>query len=115
VLVKGARSDKGTIEYAVYDRADTFPKDEGAIARGGVPADMEEARIVVKGLRPGRYAVAVFHDEDGDGRFDQGFLGIPLEDYGFSNNAAVFFGPPSFNDAAVTVGPDGATITIDLD
>ena len=115
MVVTGARSDRGTIEYGIYDRAEVFPRDEGSIARGEVPADRKGARIVVSGLKPGRYAIAVFHDENGNGTFDQGFLGIPLEDYGFSNDAPVFFGPPSFDDAAVTVGPEGATITIRLD
>lgn len=115
MVVTGARSDRGTIEYAVYDRADAFPRSGGSVAQGDVPANREGARIVVTGLRPGRYAVAVFHDENGNGKFDQGFLGIPLEDYGFSNDAPAFFGPPSFEDAAVTVGPEGTTITIRLD
>jgi uncharacterized protein (DUF2141 family) len=115
VVVTGARSDRGTIEYGVYDRADAFPGDEGSIAGGEVPADRAGARIVVSGLKPGRYAIAVFHDENGNGAFDQGFLGIPLEDYGFSNDAPAFFGPPSFDDAAVTVGPGGTTVTIRLD
>jgi uncharacterized protein (DUF2141 family) len=115
VVVTGARSDRGTIEYGVYDRADAFPGDEGSIAGGEVPADRAGARIVVSGLKPGRYAIAVFHDENGNGAFDRGFLGIPLEDYGFSNDAPAFFGPPSFDDAAVTVGPGGTTVTIRLD
>jgi uncharacterized protein (DUF2141 family) len=115
VQVKGARSDRGTIEYAVFDRAETFLDEEKAVARGEVAADMDTARFVVKGLKPGRYAVAVYHDENANGRFDQGFLGLPLEDYGFSNDATVFFSAPSFDAAAVTVGAGGATIIINLD
>ena len=51
-------------------------------------------------LKKKSYAIAVYHDENDNDSFDQGFLGIPLEDYAFSNNAAVFLGPPSFDDAA---------------
>ena len=71
--------------------------------------------IVVRGLAAGTYAVAVYHDENGNGAFDQGFLGIPLEDYGFSNDAGAFFGPPSFAEAAFRIGAAGGRITIRLD
>ena len=44
--------------------------------------------------------------------FDQGIFGIPLEDYGFSNDARVFFGPPSFDDAAFELLEPKTKITI---
>jgi uncharacterized protein (DUF2141 family) len=56
--------------------------------------------------------MAVFHDENGNGEFDQGFLGIPLEGYAFSNGARVFLGPPSFDSAKFQVGADPLTLTI---
>ena len=33
------------------------------------------------------------------GKFDT-FFGLPKEKYGFSNDAAVFFGPPSFEESS---------------
>ena len=57
----------------------------------------------------------MYHDENGNGEFDQGFLGIPLEDYGFSNGASGFLGPPSFSDAAFPLSGEGGRITIRLD
>ncbi|MBT7942982.1 MAG: DUF2141 domain-containing protein, partial [Alphaproteobacteria bacterium] len=53
-----------------------------------------------------------FHDENGNGEFDQVFFGLPMEDFGFSNGAVAFFGPPGFDDAMVSVPPEGAMITI---
>ncbi len=73
------------------------------------------AIAVFKGLRPGRYAVAVYHDENDNGEFDQALFGIPLEDFGFSNDATVFLGPPSFGEAQVSVPEEGARITIHMD
>ena len=47
----------------------------------------------------GTYAVAAFHDEDGDGEFDKR-LGVPVEAYCFSNRATPKrLRPPSFDDA----------------
>ena len=60
-------------------------------------------------------AVAVFHGENANGSCDQGFLGLPLEDYGFSNGAPAFLGPPSFGQAKFAVPEKGIRITIDVD
>ena len=50
----------------------------------------------------GRWAVAVVHDQDGDGKLDT-LLGVPREGIGFSRNPRLGFGPPSFDSAAVVV------------
>jgi uncharacterized protein (DUF2141 family) len=65
-------------------------------------------------LPPGRYAVIVFHDENDNGLLDKNGLGIPIEGYGFSNNATGFFSAPSFDDAAITVGRGQASNSISL-
>ena len=39
-----------------------------------------------RGWRTGDYALAVIHDENGNGQLDT-FAGIPREGYGFSRNA----------------------------
>lgn len=104
--MNGVRSGSGMVQYAVFDSPRYFPGREGRVAKGEVPAASGEVRIVVRDLRPGTYAVAVFHDENGNDEFDQGIFGIPLEDYGFSNDARGFFSAPDFSDAAFEVrGP----------
>ena len=49
--------------------------------------------ILIKELNESYYAVAIYHDENSNKKFDT-FFSIPKEYYGFSNNAPVFFGPP---------------------
>lgn len=115
IEVTGLRSGQGHVHYGVYANPENFPQPEGRIAKGFTGAHQGGVTIVVKGLAPGTYAVAIFHDENGNGEFDQGWFGIPLEDYGFSNDASAFLGPPSFADAAVRVGPGDTRITISLD
>ena len=53
-------------------------------------------------MKAGVYAIAVYHDENNNGQFDRLFA-IPLEKYGFSNNAKVFLGPPTFKEASFQV------------
>ena len=57
-------------------------------------------------LRPGTYAFNVIYDEDSDGKLDTGFLGIPTEKVGFSNQARGSFGPPKFNKASFQLEAD---------
>ena len=103
VIVSGLRSQEGNIHIAIYDDPDRFPNPDGMILKVEVAIVDGKARHKFTGLLPKRYAVAVYHDENDNDEFDQGFLGIPLEDYAFSNNAPVFLGPPSYVDAAFAV------------
>ena len=114
IRVVGLRSDMGRVHFAVYDRPEGFPTYEGRVAKGKVSAKARSAVIRLPGMKPGLYAAAVFHDENGNDAFDQGFLGIPLEDYGFSNNAGGFLGPPSFDAAAFALAEPQGEIVIDL-
>ena len=63
------------------------------------------------GLAPGRYAVVVLHDTNANGRFDVSALGIPKDDYGFSNNP-VLFGRPDFDRIAFELPVEGARISV---
>lgn len=49
-------------------------------------------------LSPGRYAVAAFVDENGNGEIDFNFAGFPTEAYGFSNNLRPRFSRPSLEE-----------------
>ena len=59
------------------------------------------------------YAVGLYLDVNGNNRMDKNFLGMPKEQYGFSNNAKGRFGPPSFEDASFNL-VDRLTLEIDL-
>ena len=51
------------------------------------------------GVTPGEYAVAVFHDENGNNDLDRNFLGIPSEGTGASSGEHNAFGPPRYEGA----------------
>ena len=63
-------------------------------------------------LPAGPYAVAAFHDLNGNGKLDRTALGPPAEPYGFSNDARGNFGPPGFDSAAIDLSPGRHTIRI---
>ena len=112
VDVTGLRSGDGEVHLAVFATPETFPDSDGMLAEAIVRAKAAGVHWVFSGLKPGTYALAIYHDENENREFDRGFLGIPLEGFAFSNDATVFFGPPDFADAAVTVPGNGARITI---
>jgi uncharacterized protein (DUF2141 family) len=101
--VSGLRSEKGMVRACVTaDRAHFPACDKDPQARHlSVPATAAAA-LRFDGLPSGAYAVALFHDENGNGRIDTRF-GIPTEGVGFSNNPRLMFGPPSFAAASIAL------------
>lgn len=58
--------------------------------------------VVLKDLPAGPLALSLFQDANANGRLDRNPLGMPIEPYGFSNDAAGNFGPPKFEQAVLT-------------
>jgi uncharacterized protein (DUF2141 family) len=102
VRIEGLRSASGFVRLGLYDSPDDFPRGR-PVAGQAVPAMSGSVEAVFDDLPDGRYAIAVYHDEDGDGEFTKNFVGLPLEGYGFSNDAPVLLGPPAFDTAAIDV------------
>ncbi len=102
VGIDGFYTDKGQVICSLYSSAEGFPKNvTRAIAHSKSAIVNRHADCEFPGIRPGTYAVSVFHDENSNGRLDTNFLGIPREGVGASNNAKDHFGPPKFHDASV--------------
>jgi uncharacterized protein (DUF2141 family) len=112
VRINGLSNDRGSVAVALFASADAFPDQKRALA--GQLAKIEKGRAAVRfaGLRPGTYAVAVLHDENQNSKMDFNFLGMPLEGYGFSNDASAPFGPPSFKAAAFELTPRDSFIPV---
>jgi len=103
----------GEISLALYTAANYDDDDHPTLSRD-VPADPAGTTIVIDGLKPGVYAIKMMQDINGNGKFDTSWLGLPLEPYGFSNNAKPFLSAPSFGSTSFTVAPGNNTITIRL-
>ena len=112
VTVTGVRSSEGQVRVAVYTAESDWLGDEPTArvwkAASGEPVTAEFS------LPPGRYAIAVLHDENDNGKMDYRLLGLPKEPYGFSNDAQPKLGPPKFEDAAFPLPPAGRAIAIAL-
>ena len=103
ITVLGIRSDKGKIAALAFSSSDGFPEQSTkALARARVDAHTGKVTLTLKNIPAGKVAVAVLHDENGDGQLNRNFLGIPLEGVGLSGKPMAD-GPPKFKDAVVAV------------
>lgn len=100
VQVRGLRNQSGRVAVALFASSESFPDQKKALAGQLARIEGGRATLTFQGLAPGVYAAAVLHDENDNAKMDFNFLGMPLEGYGFSNDASAPFGPPSFAEAA---------------
>lgn len=105
IHIEGLRNDKGVVSVALFNKPEGFLDSDRRIAGGEIKISGTTAVIEISDLEPGQYAAAFYHDENANGDFDQGILGIPLEGYGFTNNVRVWLSAPDFGEAAFTVQP----------
>ncbi len=113
VILPNVRSSAGNIRLSLHgpDPEQWVGKKGGKLIRFDVPAKqgrMEICMPLPNGA--GVYAVGLYHDEDGNGKY-----GFSSEGYGFSNNAkAGLFGPASHKAAAFTAGAATTDLTISI-
>ncbi len=112
IELTGVENGRGLVRVAVCT-SETFTTKHCPFF-GSASAQPGSVTVSVKSIPPGRYAVQAYHDEDGNGRLHKGLLGIPAEAIGFSRDARVRLGAPSFEDAAITVAEPATATQIRL-
>jgi uncharacterized protein (DUF2141 family) len=97
VEVRGVRSAKGEMAVTVYpDDPDRFLAHKGKLLRVRTPTKAPTTTACFYLPKPAYYAVAVYHDENGDHDFNRTIIGLPAEGFGFSNDPSTKTGLPSF-------------------
>ncbi len=100
IEITGTRNNTGVIMLQLFDEYETVLRQEkGTISEN-------KCTIIVKDLKPGKYAVRYFHDENLNGTLETTAIGKPTEGYGFSNNAYGMFGPKPFKEWLFEVKED---------
>lgn len=112
IHIDDVKTAGGKIQVALYNSAGTFLKT--AVAQASAAATEQANTVVLKALPEGEYAFAVFHDANSNDQLDKNMMGIPTEDYAFSNNALGKMGPPSYDSARFTLPAAGATLRVTL-
>ncbi len=114
VTVTGLRSDKGVIRACLTSSADKFPKCNDAHSVTLVEPAAATVTMTFTNVAPGRYAIALLHDENNNNKADRALLMMPKEGFGFSRDAKVRFGPPKFKAAAFDVTSGAVHQTIKM-
>ncbi|NOY63036.1 MAG: DUF2141 domain-containing protein [Gammaproteobacteria bacterium] len=119
IEVAGVTDAEGEIRIALFDKADGFP-DEASLFRGDTAlASLADAsgKIIFHftALVPGIYAIAAYHDKNGNQQLDKNFFGLPKEPYGISNNIRARFGPPTFEKALFEITRMDKVVELTLD
>jgi uncharacterized protein (DUF2141 family) len=111
VEITGYKSNKGMAYIAVYKSEQEFLKKPtiGKI----VKIENNKAVVIFNDLPKGEYAISSYHDENGNGKLDTNFMGIPKEDYAVSNNAKGFMSAPKYKDAKF-IAKESKTITMKI-
>ena len=113
VTITDLRSDKGVVRACMTRDPKRFPDcREGDVTYRRVVKAGANVHVRFDGVTPGRYAIALLHDENNNGKADTALLMMPTEGYGFSRDAKVRLGPPKFRDAAFDVLPTEQKQTI---
>ena len=84
------RNDNGNIMLQLFDEK------ENIIAQEIGQIKDSTCSFSINNLKPGKYAIRYYHDENVNGRMETNIFGKPTEGYGFSNNVTGKFGPPPF-------------------
>lgn len=108
VTVVNVSTDSGKVSFALYDK-ENFMKlplqsKNGKIVNG-------KSTVTFENITPGDYAIICFHDKNDNDTMDFEANGMPMEDYGATNNV-MNFGPPKYDDAKFTVNDNDVSLEI---
>ena len=112
-MVEGIEHKKGGSLSAGIFLEEFFPQTGKAKYELYVSVDSELMELVFENIPSGEYAAAVFQDIDENKELRTNFLGLPREPVGFSRDARIRMGPPSWKDAVFTVNA-GETVTLTI-
>lgn len=104
VNISGLNSNDGNLLIGIYNKKESFLKKP--IKSTIIKIENKKALVLFRNLPKGIYAVSFVHDENDNKKMDTNFIGIPKEDYGCSNNATGFMGPPKYKDAKFVLEED---------
>jgi uncharacterized protein (DUF2141 family) len=103
IRIENVLPSGGTLRLGVYDEA-RYPDDDSTpIASADVAAVAGETVITLHGIPPGIYAIETFQDVNSNGKMDTSWMGLPLEPFGFSQDATPFLSKPGFDDVKFTL------------
>ena len=113
IVVRELEPATGKVEVSLFNSAEDFLK-KPVLQQTREVAGETELRFEFAGLLDGAYGVVVVHDENDNGVYDAGFLGIGGEGLGYSNDARPLLGRPSFEAVRFELGTEDLELVIQV-
>lgn len=92
VDITGFKSNEGNAIIFLQDAS------KKTLKQTSVKIENKVVQVTFENVTKGNYAVRMYHDENDNKKLDTGFMGIPTEGWGNSNNVKPMFGGPKFTD-----------------
>ena len=109
IIIQDIREASGVVQVQVLSGQAQFEGD-GSTAQFRESAVQGSLTITAEDLPAGEYAIRVMHDVNGNDELDANLVGMPVEPWGFSNNATGKFGPPEWSDARFALAGDATHV-----
>ncbi|MEH1938345.1 MAG: DUF2141 domain-containing protein [Nostoc sp.] len=115
VEIDGLKNKQGQVCASIFASSEGFPSDrDRALQKQCSKITHNPFTITFENLKPGSYAVALFHDQNNDRILNSNLFGIPKEGFGFSSNPEIRTRAPKFSEAAFLVAGPNTNIKIQL-
>jgi uncharacterized protein (DUF2141 family) len=115
VVAENMRNSNGLLAITLYeDNPSKFLVRHGSLYVGRVDAVEGTTRGCIFVPKPGVYALALYHDENANRKFDRTGIGFPAEGYGFSNTPATLAGLPSFRSVRLNIPRSGLITRVEM-
>ena len=106
VKVTRLKHKRGLVEIGLYNKEVNFPKVGKQYKKARVKVEGNTVTYRFEGLKNGSYAIATYHDENGDKCCNKNMFGVPTEAYAFSQNVRPFLSAPKFSSCRFWVTED---------
>ncbi|KTT52301.1 hypothetical protein SB11R_02405 [Pseudomonas oryzihabitans] len=113
VRVETVDGTGGQLLLAVFSSEEAWKAHKTPLAQAHIAAQpgAQEYRFE---LPPGRYAVSVIHDSNDNQKLDTNFIGMPTEQYGYSNNPPLRMRMATFEECAFVLPAEGSRQKVTL-
>jgi uncharacterized protein (DUF2141 family) len=107
--INGVNDDSSKLYVQIFKGEDNYQNGNAESATITTSKD-GKASIIFSNLDKGDYALRFFHDQNNNGKLETNLFGMPVEGYGFSNNAQPNFGPVSYQQIRFSVAEDDGKV-----
>ena len=98
INIGNIKKEKGMLWVGLYDSKENLFKKNKCILQGVKVEKTGDTVITMNNIDFGTYALAIFHDENSNGKLDKNLFGIPKEPYAFANWPASKWRAPFYEE-----------------